>query len=582
MKEKSYFKEIEQTIEQLKGIGDSEDQLNRIKNKLTEKEFNLVVMGQFKRGKSTFINSLLGEKVVPTAILPLTSIVTIINYGENAEAVIFFKDGKEEKVKIDEIAKYVTEKHNPENRLGVAEVLVYYPSDYLKAGIRIIDTPGVGSVFEHNTDVAYEYLPNCDAAIFMMSPDPPISKAELEFLRSAKEYINKFFFVLNKKDIVPPEDLQDVINFNKNLLKKELNKEVEIVPISALKALEGKLKNDENLIKESGIELVEESIIGALKAEKWKILLLSIIGSLLRYVDGVESTLRLRQKADAMTVEELRKRIDEFKEFAQTINRYEEENSFVLKGKIDKLSEFIDEEIEKLKQEHLPALIDDTIKVFNEKLNQKLKTEQLDDQMKEYMTQRIKESFSSFESKQRKLISIKVNEIYTDLAERTNAIIKRIVEKASSIFEVDLKPFVAVDTMPQKTEFSFKFNDQLEALAIIGTFIRKKLPLFLGKIVVEKHIRTSTEEIFDRHCGRLRYALLKAVEEATRKFKFELDEKIDSTLQTLEKILDKSLQMKAESEQKAKENAALLQRNLDKLSSARAKLERLKEELEKA
>ena len=63
------------------------------------------------------------------------------------------------------------------------EVLITYPSPYLKDGVRLIDTPGVGSVYEHNTDVAYQYLPKSDAALFLLSVDQPVSKAELNFLK---------------------------------------------------------------------------------------------------------------------------------------------------------------------------------------------------------------------------------------------------------------------------------------------------------------------------------------------------------------------------------------------------------------
>jgi len=570
------YQQIEKKLTELKQLQPDSPVLDKLEKKLSSREFNLVVIGQFKRGKSTFINSLLGEKVLPTAILPLTSIVTIIQYAEKAEAVIYFQDGTKKTTNILEIDRYVTEKFNPENRLGVTEVVVLYPSDYLKSGIRIIDTPGVGSVFEHNTDVAYDYLPNSDAAIFMMSPDPPISKAELDFLRSAKEYIDKFYFVLNKKDIVPENDLKDVIEFNRNLLEKELGTRIDIVAISALKALEGKLENNAEKIAESNIKAVEDNIIEALKAEKWKIFAVSVINSLIRAADGIESRFKLRQKADALSLEELQKRIEEFKEFEKEVVRYQEENGFVLKGKIDKLAEIIDEEIEKLKQNVLPELISKTTETFKAKLNEGLKSQQLDDAMNQFMQQQIRQIFGEFEKKQKKTVDKHLIAIYEDLADRTNRIIEKIVQKASSIFEVDLKPFTSIDTIPDKTQFSFKFNDQMEALAIIGTFIRKKLPRFLGKFVIEKHIKTATEEIFDRHCGRVRYALLKAVEEATRSFKFELDEKIDQTLKAVEEILKRSIESRKQNEEKIRQIADELSRNIETVRRIKSQLEELK------
>lgn len=574
------YDNIENVLQALKTVEFETAKVDEIENKLKEKEFNLVVMGQYKRGKSTFINSLLGSNILPTAILPLTSIVTIINYAEEIKVVIKYIDGKEDISSLDEIEKYVTEKHNPENRLNVKEVNVFYPSEYLKSGIRIIDTPGVGSVFEHNTDVTYEYLPNCDAAIFMMSPDPPISKAEIDFLRSAKEYIHKFFFILNKMDAVSNDDLQDVIEFNKKLLENELDREIEIVPISALMALNAKKNNNAEELEQSNIAAVEERIIGVLKKEKWRILGLSIVNTLIRFSNEIETKFKLQQRADEMSLEDLEKKIDEFKEFTKLISKYKEENDFVLKGKIDTLVKLIDEHIERLKAEKLPSLIDNTLNVFQEKLKKKLKTEQLDEEMKENMKQEIQAIFTEFEDKERDVISSNIDVIYDDLAERTNSVIKKIVDTASSIFEVDLQPFVNAENLSEHSDFSFKFEDQLEALAIIGTFIRKKLPLFMGKIVVEKHIKTATQEIFDRHCGRMRYAFVKNIQETSRRFKSQLDDKIDSTLLTIENILDKSIKMKKESESKVSENIDKIKKNLAVIRDAKEQLQNLKNRLE--
>jgi len=81
--------------------------------KILSQSFNLVVLGQFKRGKSTFINALLGAPILPTAVVPLTSVVTILSYGESPKAVVRFLSGGEKVIDVGEIASYITEKENP-------------------------------------------------------------------------------------------------------------------------------------------------------------------------------------------------------------------------------------------------------------------------------------------------------------------------------------------------------------------------------------------------------------------------------------------------------------------------------------
>ena len=92
-------------------------------------------------------------------------------------------------------------------------VEVAYPSEYLRGGVALIDTPGIGSVYAHNTEVTYGFLPQVDAAIFVTSPEPPISKVETEFLSRLATRLQKVFVVLNKTDLLSEEQLREVADF---------------------------------------------------------------------------------------------------------------------------------------------------------------------------------------------------------------------------------------------------------------------------------------------------------------------------------------------------------------------------------
>jgi hypothetical protein len=143
------------------------------------------VLGQFKRGKSTLLNALLGAPVLPTGVTPVTAIPTFINAGSKAAARITFKDGKESLLTTieseipDVLERYISEVKNPHNRLNVKCVETEVPSEFLDHGIVLIDTPGVGSTFVHNTRAAEAVLVECDAAVFVVSPDPPITEVEV-------------------------------------------------------------------------------------------------------------------------------------------------------------------------------------------------------------------------------------------------------------------------------------------------------------------------------------------------------------------------------------------------------------------
>src|SRR6266545_1959216 len=112
------------------------------------------------------------------------------------------------------VAEFVTEEHNPGNRLGVQRVVVVrLHAPLLDEGVRLVDTPGVGSVLEHNTRATDAYLPSLDAAILVTSADPPISRGERAFLGRVAEQAVRLFVVLNKADYLSGEELRRTVEF---------------------------------------------------------------------------------------------------------------------------------------------------------------------------------------------------------------------------------------------------------------------------------------------------------------------------------------------------------------------------------
>jgi GTPase Era involved in 16S rRNA processing len=81
-------------------------------------------------------------------------------------------------------------------------VAVEVRSNLLAEGIVLIDTPGVGSTFLHNTVAAEAVLSQCDAALFVLSADPPITETEVNYLDRVRKLVPRIVFVLNKVDLL--------------------------------------------------------------------------------------------------------------------------------------------------------------------------------------------------------------------------------------------------------------------------------------------------------------------------------------------------------------------------------------------
>lgn len=200
--------------------------LRELQERLTTERFHLAVLGQFKRGKSTLLNALIGEPLLPTSVVPLTSIPTFLLPGPNRHVRIRFLDGRIEEFAdlscdraAEILANYVTEERNRKNNLRVAAAEVEHPSPLLHIGVVLIDTPGIGSTFRHNTDVTLKFLSQCDAALFVVSGDPPVTEVEVEFLNAVQTKVTRLFFVMNKADYLGDEERSPAVKFFKKVLR---------------------------------------------------------------------------------------------------------------------------------------------------------------------------------------------------------------------------------------------------------------------------------------------------------------------------------------------------------------------------
>jgi GTP-binding protein EngB required for normal cell division len=254
-------------------------QLAELQTRLSKGRLHFAVLGQFNRGKSTFINALLGIKALPTSVLPLTSVPTVIEYGAEKFCKIRFLDGREDLVIKDSdsemenaLRQYVAEENNPKNRYRVRDAAIACKSELLANGTILIDTPGFGSTHLHNTQTTLDLLIECDAALFLLSADPPMTQTELEFLRLVKERVPKLFFILNKVDLLAPPGLDEVDRFIKDLLCRELGFPIN-TPLYRTCAIKGESAEKADPADpdwaQSGLEAVREEVLDFMVKEKY-------------------------------------------------------------------------------------------------------------------------------------------------------------------------------------------------------------------------------------------------------------------------------------------------------------------------
>jgi len=198
------------------------DALGSLKEGLNAVRYNIAIIGNMKRGKSTLINAMMGRKnddISPVASKVCTAAITYYldkkSYGKEAEeAVIYFEDGKSKTEPLSKISEYVTEARNPRNTKRVRKMEVYGDFPLLNESVSIVDSPGLASVNIHHDDLIEEFLPQADAIIFPIAADLPLEASEVEFLKKlSQKETEKIFFVLTKRDQIEEEDYAETVEY---------------------------------------------------------------------------------------------------------------------------------------------------------------------------------------------------------------------------------------------------------------------------------------------------------------------------------------------------------------------------------
>lgn len=259
---------LEMLAEEL-GVSRVADEAHDLAVRVAEGRFFLACIGQFKRGKSTLINALIGEPMLPSGFIPVTTVPTVVRFGDERKARIRSRNGSWQEILVSDLCLYVSEENNPENKKGIAGVEVFVPAPLLKDGMCLVDTPGLGSVFAGNTASTQDFLPRIDAGLVVVGADPPLAGEELKLVEAVCQQVRELILVLNKADRTTDAEREAAIKFTRHLLEKRLNRPAgPVFEVSALERLENRgperdwnklLRALERLTLDSSFRLIREA-----------------------------------------------------------------------------------------------------------------------------------------------------------------------------------------------------------------------------------------------------------------------------------------------------------------------------------
>ncbi len=258
----------------------------------------VAVLGGFKAGKSSFINTVLGRDLMPVAVLPVTAVITSVRYGSQDRAEVIYLEGRTESIGLGRIAEFIAEQHNPDNEKRVARVKIETAALRKVATLQFIDTPGVGSVFIHNTLASREWLPRAEAALLAVSVDHPLSEEDLLLLKELEKYTSEITILVTKADLVLPGELQQVIDFIHSQTQRRLGKNFRILPFSTRPGFE--------CARQAVMDYLEKSIAAESSRKAGEI----VLHKLRTLLAGLEDYLRLALAA-ATAADESRQALQE-------------------------------------------------------------------------------------------------------------------------------------------------------------------------------------------------------------------------------------------------------------------------------
>ena len=299
--------------------------------------YTVVVLGEFKRGKSTFVNALLGKSLLPMNILPETATINAIMYCDTPTVQVVYKDGS---LKQGEAASEYLEQFSARQEVNEAKDVRYikigYPSALLKNRVVLVDTPGVSDLDEQRCDITYEFIPKANAVLFLLDANSPLKKTEKDFIeeRLLPQGIQHIMFLLNKYDAVDEEEEEDndLLENTRKRLSNAFQRDIPVYPVSARWALEGLEQENESLVEASQIcriraqleKMLRDGETAAAKYAGWRHRWQTLVLSTLNEITADENLCQMDKESIQQILDNLDRMMEEWQQNKKNIGLYVE------------------------------------------------------------------------------------------------------------------------------------------------------------------------------------------------------------------------------------------------------------------
>lgn len=566
-------------LDELSALAEEKDQavLGGLRGRLLGRRLRVLVAGEAKRGKSTLVNALLGRVVLPAGVIPLTALATTVRYGADEAVTAAFGGGRTETFPLSALDDLVTERGNPGNCRGLASVTVTVDTPVLARGAELVDTPGTGSVYAHNTAEAEMALETMDAAVFVLTADPPVSASERDLMSRVAGLSVRMFVVLNKADYLDagvdapgasawlaPSELAEALEFTARVAAEAAGGQVRVYPMSARAALNGH--------GDPGFAAFAADFAAYLASGQASDLRLSVAGQASRLARSMLDEAALIRRAAQMRSSEAAGRVQAFSARLDSLAGRRRDARDLAAAESARLLAGLNEAADEAARDAaarvaagMDALLDTDLRAAQ--------AVQIERDGRARLSELAIKAAEAWREEQARRLGDALTRLDERLAGALRAELDAVRDAAAALLGLALAVPGPADRLAPDLRFFYVVADQAGQTELLAGAIRRHLPGEAGRRRAREYLRREAADLVPQQIGRARADLQYRLAEATRQLIRETEARYADSTGRLESALRLAADMRNATAGEAAQQDQLIARRQQELGAVLSLLE---------
>jgi small GTP-binding protein len=538
-------------LDRLDELADDADRpaLAALRGRLGSARLRVLVAGEAKRGKSTLVNALLGREVLPAGVTPLTAVpATVVSAAGKEGIEVRFTSGGSDHFPLSDLEHFGTERGNPGNCRHVAAITVWLDAPILARGVEIVDTPGTGSVHEHNTAAAAEALPSMDAAIFVLTADPPVSASERELLREVAGMSVALFVVLNKADYLDAASLAEAAEFTSRVVAEATGRPERLYPLSARSALNRGAPGvapQVNADGDAGFDVFAADFAAFLDSGRHAALEESAARHARRICQQLLDEVALAEHAARLPGEEAAAQLAAFASRLEAMTSRQAD----AEDRANAQSRRLLDALNAAAMHAQPVVAAGIGTAMTSLLDGELAGASAADVQRDgrdRLTAMVSEAVEAWRQEQARLLAEGLREIDRKLAAELETELAGVRSAAADLLGVELALPSDADRLAPDLGFCYALGERVDQAELLAGAVRRRLPGEFGRRVARQRLLAELPELVDGQLGRARGDLQYRLAEATRGLLGDVRRRYGATAERLTAALKRAAVIRAD------------------------------------